>query len=325
MRRSVVLVLLALAGCGGGSAADRPSSLAQARDTVASLEPPVQRFSDALVAARPSRRASMVRLQSSAERASVALRRAIAELNALVDDAPPTDRRRVQSFVDALTDVRRLADELGQGRPEAARIELAEERATAAVQDGGLDLPTFSADGLVAGLRRSADGPAPVASAPADRNGVSVPVGPDDSGSTAPSSFFTYYGPAFQAKLPDGAGWGSPAQSQPTAGELYRTSVRGPDGLFVIVDYTPFEAATFGGKYTSRADVGQTAFGSATRYVFQGGSLPECQRTPCFDYIINNARGGAGFAVLAGGPDSSAAASLAQTVAESVVPTEIGD
>lgn len=97
---------------------------------------------------------------------------------------------------------------------------------------------------------------------------------------------------------------------------MFRTNVRGPNGLFVIVDFTPFEAATFGGKCQSRTEVGQTAFGSATRYVFQGGSLPECGRATCFDYIINS--GGAGFAVLAGG--GNAASQIAQTVAESVTP-----
>jgi len=34
------------------------------------------------------------------------------------------------------------------------------------------------------------------------------------------------------------------------------------------------EPATFGGSYQSRTEVGQTAFGSVTLYVFQGGVLP---------------------------------------------------
>ena len=134
-------------------------------------------------------------------------------------------------------------------------------------------------------------------------------------------SYFSYTGPAFQAQLPEGDGWGAPSQSEPTPGKLFRTSVREPGGQFVIVDYTPFEPASYTGPYSSRERVGQTAFGSAIRYVFQGGSLPECQRSPCIDYIINDPGRSRGFAVLAGGPDTEAAAVLAQTVAESVQPS----
>jgi hypothetical protein len=137
---------------------------------------------------------------------------------------------------------------------------------------------------------------------------------------TRSAPYFTYTGPAFQARLPRGSGWGRPAQSQPTPGRLFRTSLRATNGRFVIIDYTPFEPAQFGGTYFSRTSVGQTAFGNATRYVFQGGTLPECQRSPCVDYIINDRVNGSGFGVLAGGPNFGAAAALAQTVAESVVP-----
>lgn len=152
----------------------------------------------------------------------------------------------------------------------------------------------------------------------------SAPVGATPTGSTGSGStpsYFNYHGPAFQAKLPSGTGWGSPAQSEPTAGELFRTSVRGPDGMFVIVDYTPYETAKFGGNAISTETVGQTAFGSATKYIFQGGRLPECQRNKCVDYIINDASTGAGFAVLSGGPNFAQAQSIAQTVAESVTPS----
>ena len=136
----------------------------------------------------------------------------------------------------------------------------------------------------------------------------------------AAESSFNYEGPAFGARLPNGDGWGRPAQSEPTPGQLFRTSVRGPDGLFVIIDYTPAETPTFRGEYDSRDEVGQTAFGSATRYVFQGGTLPECQRARCVDYLITDASDGSGFGVLAGGPDFDQAMRVAQTVAESVVP-----
>lgn len=182
-----------------------------------------------------------------------------------------------------------------------------------AARDSRVALRELDAATLVAALRR-ARGRKALA-----QGGTSTPVGPSGgSSSQTPSavSFTNYRGPAFQAKIPTGGGRAAPSQSEPTPGKLFRSNVRGPNGLFVIIDFTPFEAATFGGKYQSRTQVGQTAFGSATRYLFQGGSLPECKRGTCFDYIINS--GGAGFAVLAGG--GSAAAQIAETVAESVTP-----
>ena len=150
----------------------------------------------------------------------------------------------------------------------------------------------------------------------------SAPVGTpsEESGSAgAPITYTRYTGPAFEARVPTGTGWGSPSASEPTPGRLFRTNLRGPGGLFVIIDYTPFEAAVFGGRFRSRTVVGQTAFGTAVRYVFQGGSLPECQRSSCYDYIINDRSTGRGFGVLAGG--GSAAAGIARTVAESVTPS----
>ncbi len=150
---------------------------------------------------------------------------------------------------------------------------------------------------------------------------TSEPVGADRGGSgAAPRAATTRYelhhGGGFEAMLPAGSGWGSPSESRPTEGELYRTNVRGPDGLFVVIDYTPYEPATFGGKYSSRTEVGHAIFGIAVRYEFQGGTIPECQRTHCVDYILND--GSSGFAVLAGG--GSGSAEIARTVAESLVP-----
>jgi hypothetical protein len=95
--------------------------------------------------------------------------------------------------------------------------------------------------------------------------------------------------------------------------------------MFVIIDYTPLEPAVFGGSYQSRRDVGQTAFGQATEYVFQGGRLPECQRAPCVDYIINDPASDSGFAVLAGGTDFEPATEIARTVMESLVPQSYGE
>jgi hypothetical protein len=91
--------------------------------------------------------------------------------------------------------------------------------------------------------------------------------------------------------------------------------------MVAIIDYTPFEAATFAGSSQSRRDVGQTAFGSATEYVFQGGALTECQRARCVDYIINDRSSGSGFGVLAGGPDFALAKEIGRTVMESLTAT----
>jgi hypothetical protein len=125
-------------------------------------------------------------------------------------------------------------------------------------------------------------------------------------------------GSAFSARVPTGRGWGAPSASEPTPGRLFRTNVRGPGGLFVIIDYTPDERAVFGGRSISRTVVGQTAFGTAVRYVFRGGRLDECRRSRCWDYIINDRATDRGFGVLAGG--GPAAARIARTVAESVTP-----
>ena len=95
--------------------------------------------------------------------------------------------------------------------------------------------------------------------------------------------------------------------------------------MFVIIDYTPAEPAGFGGSYESRQDVGHTAFGQATEYVFQGGRLPECQRARCVDYIINDPASNSGFAVLAGGSDFALAQDIARTVMESLVPQSYGE
>ena len=165
---------------------------------------------------------------------------------------------------------------------------------------------------------------APTAKPPKPQNGVSKPVGPTSSPSPPPPSvsYTNYSGPGYNAQVPTGTDWASPAQSEPVPGRLYRTSVRGPNGLFAIIDYTPSDKAEFGTyKYESRSDVGQTALGSATRYVFTGGKLPECERSTCIDYIMNDPASGHGFGVLAGGGDFATASSIARTIADSLTPS----
>ncbi len=322
--RVAIIAAVATAGliAGCGSEEDvQLRAVAQARAVAAALGDPLDRLGDAAVAARPSRRSSRVTLQAAADGAGDAIREARADLRDIEDTAPRAERRPIREYVDLLGDLEELTQALAAERLSVHDLEVSGERARQAIDDVQLDLPRVETAALAAAVRRSrrrkpvsegSQAGAPVSS-PAD----SPPAAAD------PTSYFDYYGPAFRARLPNGSGWSAPASSQPTPGKLFRTSVQGPDGLFAIIDYTPFEAATFGGDYSSKSNVGQTAFGSATRYVFQGGSLPECQRSTCIDYIINDVSSGEGFGVLAGGGSSETAAAVAQTIAESLVPTSI--
>ncbi len=127
----------------------------------------------------------------------------------------------------------------------------------------------------------------------------------------------------FQAQLPKGRGWSAPATSEPAPGRLFRTTVRGPGGAFVLVDSTPRDKPVFGGTFTSRRRVGQTAFGSAVRYVFQdGGTFPECRRSRCIDDQISVPGSAGGLAVLAGGPHFALTRRLASTVTASLTPAD---
>ncbi len=122
----------------------------------------------------------------------------------------------------------------------------------------------------------------------------------------------------YQALLPTGGHWSKPSDSQPVPGRLYRTSVRDDDGAFVIIDYTPREKPRFSDAYASKTTVGQTAFGSATKYVFQGGRFPECRSSTCIDYQVSIRSSPGGLAVLAGGPSLSKTRALARTVTQSL-------
>jgi hypothetical protein len=309
----LLIVGLALAGAGCGSS--KPDTNAKVTDIADSISRPLDRFSSAIESARPSDRRSIVELKATAARTSDALTGARRDLGDLEDSADGGDRVKVRDFESTLDDYQALADELDRAPLSPTSIEAAAERARQAGRDSRAALPTIDATALVAGLRRRGKNPLTA-------GGLSAPVGGGSSSSGAAVSYRKYTGPAFQARLPTGPGWGEPSQSEPNPGQLFRTNVRGPNGLFVIIDFTPLETAKFGSGYDSKTDVGQTAFGSATRYVFRGGRIPECQSTTCTDYIINGGgtSGGSGFAVLAGGGDSAAAGQIAQAVAESVTP-----
>jgi len=299
-------------GCGGS---DEPDIDAELDEVAASVARPIERLSAALDGAKPS---SLVVLRATAERTADALADARRDVRDLEDSAADSERGRVRELETALDDYEALAESLAESPLAAAEIEVSAERAHQAAQDSRVELPELESGPLVAALRKTRRGQVPEVA-----GGLSAPVGPAaPAGNPAATSYTTYTGPSFQARIPTGGGWAAPSQSEPTPGELFRTNVRGPNGLFVAIDFTPFEPATFGGRYQSRTEVGQTAFGSATLYVFQGGVLPECQRNTCFDYIINSGSqsGGSGFAVVAGGNDSATAAAIAQTVAESVTP-----
>lgn len=304
---------LAIAGAGCGSS--EPDTNEKVTDVADSVSRPLDRFSSAIESARPSDRRSIVELRAAAARTSDALTGARRDLRDLEDSADGGDRPKVRDFESTLDDYQALADELDRVPLSPTSIEAAAERARQASRDSRVALPVSDASALVAGLRRKK---------PLTAGGLSAPVGGGggSNSSGATFSYRTYTGPAFQARLPTGPGWAEPSQSEPNPGKLFRTNVRGPNGLFVIIDFTPFETAKFGSGYDSKTDVGQTAFGSATRYVFRGGRIPECQSTTCTDYIINGGgtSGGSGFAVLAGGGGSGAAGQIAQTVAESVTP-----
>jgi hypothetical protein len=128
-----------------------------------------------------------------------------------------------------------------------------------------------------------------------------------------------YSGHGFQAQLPTGGGWSHPAESQPSAG-LFRTTLRSSDGTVVFVDYTPREKPTFSAPFESRRHVGQAAFGSAVEYVFRSGSIPECRRWRCVDYLVDDPGTRGGFGVLVGGPAFATTRAVARDVAESLTP-----
>jgi hypothetical protein len=133
--------------------------------------------------------------------------------------------------------------------------------------------------------------------------------------------FARYATNGFQAQVPKGRGWSAPATSEPSPGRLFRTTVRDPGGAFVLVDATPRDKPVFGGTFTSRRHVGQTAFGSAVRYVLgDGGTFPECRRSRCIDDQISVPRSPGGLAVLAGGPRFALTRRLASTVTASLTP-----
>ncbi len=321
---------VSLTACGGGSSdADIQPRITSA---LRAVEPDLDRLASAVQAADAGEVASLVEVQAAAQRASQALGDARRDLRDIADDSDVSAERarELREQINGVRDLQELADALAASKLSSPRIQAATARARLALDDLGsaLDVTPIAGDALAEDLRRTrnrdarrrAQRRAQRDAGDARTGQPSAPVGPSDAAPATDVSYTTYTGPAFRARVPTGSGWGTPSASEPTPGRLFRTNIRGPGGLFVIIDFTPFEAATFGGSFSTRTVVGQTAFGQAVRYVFQGGRLPECQRSTCYDYIINDRSSGRGFAVLAGG--GSAAADIARTVAESVTPVE---
>jgi hypothetical protein len=299
-----LLLIAALAGCGG-------ESFSEALARVASdAERPLQRLQRAVEQASARERSSLVSLRASSARVSRQLDDAQDELRTL-DPESSDERRSVGDLDDAIDAAVRLAESLSNRRLDPNELESLAAETSAAIDDARTaSLPKIDVASLVAGLRdeqRQRGG---------RRGTPSTPSAPPQS--VPRPSYVEHSAFGYRTQVPSGAGWSAPSDSQPTPGRLFRTSVRGPSGMFLIIDYTPTEPATFGGRYESRADVGQTAFGSGTKYVFQGGRLPECQRVRCVDYIINDRASAQGFGVLAGGPDFALASEIARTAAESL-------
>jgi CHAT domain len=157
---------------------------------------------------------------------------------------------------------------------------------------------------------------APEPQAPVKRQ---KPAHIQSTASTAPPTRTAYrqYTPSFSgytARIPTGAGWSLPLESEPTPGRRYRATINGPAGLFALIDYTPRDPAAFGSNYETRSVISHPAFGSAIRYVSGEVAEPLCQGRTCVDYIVNDEDRDAGYAVLAGGGDQSRADRVARRI-----------
>jgi hypothetical protein len=284
-------------------------------EAVARLEPSLDRLSATAQRTQARSPASFVALRSAAERAVDDLDDEEDRLQALETDV--RDQPVVAAFEDAVETTRQLAESLSlPGQRPAVIAGLASEQKSAVDEAIGPELPVIEARQVVASLRRRRAAVAVAASSSQSSEAAATTASPSP---VALPDFTVRNAFGYQARIPTGGGWGAPADSQPNS-RLYRTNLRGPGGLFLIIDYTPNDEAMFGGDYESQIEVGQTAFGTATEYVFRGGSLPECQRATCVDYIINDPVSSQGFAVLAGGGDLATVKEIARTVMESLTP-----
>jgi predicted Ser/Thr protein kinase len=117
--------------------------------------------------------------------------------------------------------------------------------------------------------------------------------------------------------LPAGSLW--TRQSEEVINDaIFRTVIRRDDGMTVLIDYTPDEAAVFRNPSQCR-DTSQPNVPLAQVCTFQGGPLEQC-RAGCVDHLLNVTGQGPGYAVLVGGDGSSETRIIASRVARSLVP-----
>jgi hypothetical protein len=133
---------------------------------------------------------------------------------------------------------------------------------------------------------------------------------------------FTSADSGFRADLPTGAEWSEPEESAPND-ELFAVTQDGPDGLEIVINYTPGEAARVT-PADSCNPVEHPEFSLAEKCVFRGGNFEACKRTQCVDYLLNDSSDGPGWAVLVGGGPPSRSEAIARRVAESLVPLGVG-
>lgn len=271
----------------------------------ASVQPGLDGLAAAARTTDPTQSASLDVLRTSAEGALSDLGRALVDLRALT--IAPADQREANALEGALEANVALSRALAARRIKTVEVEplaAAARRASRALT--ATVLPEIEVDDLITALK--------------DARERDKPDGPTPTDTTEQPTLELSEGEGFEALLPTGAGWSAPEASEPEPGIIFRTTVRGPNGELVLVDYTPKEPAVFGRDFTSKRTVDQPVFGTATEYIFSGSKVPECNTSRCVDFIMNDESSGEGFAVLGGGGDPSVTIPLARQVMESLVP-----
>lgn len=115
----------------------------------------------------------------------------------------------------------------------------------------------------------------------------------------------------YSTKVP--AGWSQDSDTTSAGGDvLYRSTWTGPDGTKLLIDATPATAPAPPPNIMASESISHPAFGSARRYVFSGGALPQCS-AGCLLYQMSDGKGG--YAVLAGGGDPATAQAVAERAA----------
>jgi predicted Ser/Thr protein kinase len=171
-----------------------------------------------------------------------------------------------------------------------------------------------------------ADGPDPTPAKPKKRERPrSKPVAtataePVDT--PAPPAEVTYstYVPGsagYEAEMPTGPDWTMESE-QVINDAIFRTVTRRGDGMTVLIDYTPDEAATYSDPGRCEPTT-HPLISSAQVCNFVGGALPQCQ-SGCVDYLLNQSPGGPGYGVLVGGAGTDEARMIAARVARSLIP-----